>query len=144
VFAGFVPSDVQRYRDVLDRERASPSLAFYRELERGVIAALPPDASLRILRTPYVYVPPDPRFEVHLRWGGLELGDLAAADPDLVLVRREDLDRYGDPTFFERANEAERAHRMYAFYSAAARDTLPGYRRLLETDFALAFGRVRN
>jgi 4-amino-4-deoxy-L-arabinose transferase-like glycosyltransferase len=143
-FAGFVPRDVQRYRDVLDRERASGSLAFYRELERGVIGALPPGASLRILRTPYVYVPPDPRFEVHLRWGGLELGDLAAANPDLVLVRREDLDRYGDPTFFARANEAERAHRMYAFYSAAARDALPGYRRLLETDFALAFGRVRN
>jgi 4-amino-4-deoxy-L-arabinose transferase-like glycosyltransferase len=143
-FADFLTRDAQRYREVLEREQNSASLAFYRELERGVIAALPPGASLRILRTPYVYVPPDPRFEVHLRWGGLELGDLAAANPDLVLVRREDLDRYGDPTFFTRANEAERAHRMYAFYSAAARDALPGYQRLLETDFALAFGRVRN
>jgi hypothetical protein len=57
-----------RYRDVLERERASASLAFYRELDAKVISALPATARLRILRTPTVYVPPDPRFDVHLRW----------------------------------------------------------------------------
>jgi 4-amino-4-deoxy-L-arabinose transferase-like glycosyltransferase len=142
--AQFAAVDRQRYREVLDRESGNQSLAFYHELERGLLSALPADAHVRVLRTPYVYLPPDPRFEVHLRWGGLEPGDLAAANPDLILVRREDLDRYGDPTFYTRSNDAERARRMYAFYGAAASDELPGYRRLLETDFALAFGRVAN
>ncbi len=140
----FVPVDLRRYREVLAREGESASLAFYARLERDVLAALPADAQLRILRTAYAYVPPDPRFEVHLRWGGFELGDLSTANPDLVLVRREDLDRYADPTFFERSNDPERARRMYAFYSAAASDALPGYRRLIEDDFALAFGRAAN
>jgi len=143
-FVRFVPNDLHRYRAVLDRESASASLAFYRELDRQVISALSPDARLRILRTPYVYVPPDPRFDVHLRWGGIEPGDLPEADPDLILVSREDLERWGDPTFAARTNDVPRAQRMYAFYSVAARDELPGYRRLFETDFALAFGRVAN
>jgi len=141
-FASFVADDVHRYRAVLDREGASASLAFYRELDQKVISALPADARLRILRTPYVYVPPDPRFDVRLRWGGIEPGDLSEANPDLILVSREDLERWGDPTFTARTNDVPRAQRMYAFYSVAARDELPGYRRLFETGFAIAYGRV--
>jgi 4-amino-4-deoxy-L-arabinose transferase-like glycosyltransferase len=137
----FVPADLGRYRGVLERETASESLAFYRELDRRVIASLPTDARLRILRTPYVYVPPDPRFDVRLRWGGIEPGDLAEASPDLILVSRDDLDRWGDPTFQTRTNDVARAQRMYAFYSVAARDEIPGYRRLFETDFALVYAR---
>jgi hypothetical protein len=140
----FVPNDWQRYRAVLERENASASLAFWRELDRRVISALPEDARLRILRTPYVYVPPDPRFDVRLRWGGIEPGDLTEANPDLILVSRDDLERWGDPTFSTRSNDVPRAQRMYAFYSVAARDELPGYRRLFETDFALVYGRVAN
>lgn len=109
-----------------------------------MISALPADARLRILRTPYVYVPPDPRFDVHLRWGGIEPGDLAQANPDLILVSRADLERWGDPSFTTRTNDVPRAQRMYAFYSVAARDEIPGYRRLFETDFALVYGRVKN
>jgi 4-amino-4-deoxy-L-arabinose transferase-like glycosyltransferase len=139
---GFVRNDVARYRAVLERESASASLAFYRELDAKVISALPATARLRILRTPTVYLPPDPRFDVHLRWGGVEADDLPEANPDLILVSREDLERYGDPSFETRTNDVPRARRMYAFYSVAARDALPGYRRLLETDFALAYGRV--
>ena len=138
----FVPADLARYRSVLERESASESLAFYRELDRRVIASLPTDARLRILRTPYVYVPPDPRFDVRLRWGGIEPGDLAEASPDLILVSRDDLERWGDPTFHTRTNDVPRAQRMYAFYSVAARDEIPGYRRLFETDFALVYARV--
>jgi hypothetical protein len=141
-FASFVPIDLSRYRSVLDRERESASLAFYRELDQKVVSALPAEGRLRILRTPYVYVPPDPRFDVHLRWGGIEPGDLSEADPDLILVSREDLERWGDPAFYTRSNDVPRAQRMYAFYSVAARDEIPGYRRLFETDFALAYGRV--
>jgi hypothetical protein len=79
---------------------------------------------------------------VRLRWGGIEPGDLSEANPDLILVSREDLERWGDPTFTARTNDVPRAQRMYAFYSVAARDELPGYRRLFETGFAIAYGRV--
>jgi hypothetical protein len=140
----FAAIDRWRYREQLDREGDSASLAFYRDLERDVLAQVPADTGVRILLTPYVYVPPDPRFDVRLRWGGLEPADLTDADPDLVLVRREDLVRFSDPTFSERSSDAERARRQFAFYDAAARDALPGYRQLLATDYALAFGRVAN
>ena len=107
-----------------------------------MIASPPTHARLRILLTPYVYVPSDPRFDVSLHWGGIEPGDLAEASPDRILVSRDDLERWGDPTFHARTNDVPRAQRMYAFYSVAARDEIPSYRRLFETDFALVYARA--
>lgn len=138
----FVRADVGRYTEVLERERTSPSLAFERRLAREVLADLPAELPLRVLRDPYVYLPPHPRFEVHLRWGRFEAADLREVDPDLVLLRREVLEDGVSANAPPGKREPERAARSRAFYRDALRDALPGYRLLVADDFGLAFGRT--
>ncbi len=138
----FVAEDARRWREKLAREETSAALAFAGRLEREVLAALPDGARLRILRDPYVYLPPDPHHEVHLRWGGFVPGDVREVDPDLLLLRRASLERGANERVVARSRDPERAARGRELYRAALRGALPGYRLLVADDFALAFGRA--
>jgi hypothetical protein len=134
--------DLSRYTAVLEREEQSPSLAFWRQLDAEVLSQLSPEMPLRIFRDLYVYVPPDRRFEVHVRWRATEWRDIEESQPDLVLLRRSMIEQYADPASVAASTDAEGALRAHHFHREALDDALPGYRRLLATDFAVAFGRA--
>jgi 4-amino-4-deoxy-L-arabinose transferase-like glycosyltransferase len=134
--------DLSRYRAVLEREEKSPSLAFWRQLDAEVLSQLPPEVPVRIFRDLYVYVPPERRFEVHVRWRATEGRDIEESQPDLVLLRRSMIEQYADPASVAASTDAEGALRAHHFHRDARDDRIPGYRRLLASDFAVAFGRA--
>lgn len=140
--AVFAAEDGCRYRDVLAREDASPSLAFYRALERDVLSGVAPGVKLRIFRDAYIYLPPRPEHEVHLRWHSAEHRDIAASHPDLILLRTAEIERFGDASVTAGSFDPDRAERSHRFYRDVRDDALPGYRRLMATDFAVALGRI--
>lgn len=132
----------ERYSKVLHREETSPSLTFWRLLDREVISQLPGDTPLRILKSLYIYNPPDPRLETHIRWRSLEYADLEASDPDLVLLQQSHIQQLTSPSLFDSTTDPDGARRSQPLYRDARDDAIPGYRRLLATDFAVAYGRT--
>jgi hypothetical protein len=134
--------DLRRYRAVLEREENSPALAFWERFDHEVLSGVAPGTPLRIFRDPYIYVPPEHRFEVHLRWRSSEHADISDVRPDLVLLRNSAIEQYADPESPARSIDRAQATRSHQFYLDASNDAIPGYRRLMATGFAVAYGRV--
>jgi len=137
-----VPEVRSRYAAVLHREQHHPAFVFWDQLERGVLAQLSSDAPLRIFRDHTIYVAPQRRFQIHMRWHSTHYSDIVEADPDLILLKRSQLDWFCDPASIAESTDPELATRSHRFYLDARNDTITGYKRLLETDFALAYGRI--
>ena len=141
-FGFHLHEDLRRYRAVLHREENSPALAFWQRLDAEVLSGIAPEARLRIFRDHYLYVPPERRFEVHLRWRSSEHADIVAVRPDLLLLRNSAIEEFADPASPVTSTDPAQALRSHRFYLDASNDTIPGYRRILATDFAVAYGRV--
>jgi hypothetical protein len=138
----FVQEDVRRYTAVLHREIDHPAFAFWDRFDSEVLARVSPEASLRIFRDHTIYIAPDRRFQIHMRWHSTEHADIAESNPDLILLKRSKMDWFADPASVEKSTDAGLAERARRFYLDARNDTIPGYERLMETDFALAYGRT--
>ena len=85
---------------------------------------------------------PDRRLQIHMRFHSTEHTDITEANPDLILLKRSRMDWFAHPASIERSTYPEQAVRAREFYRDARNDTIPGYRRLMETDFAVAYGRA--
>jgi len=138
----FVQEDVRRYTAVLYREINHPAFTFWDRFESEVLAGVSPEASLRIFRDHTIYIAPDRRFQIHMRWHSTVHADITESNPDLILIKRSKMDWFADPASVETSTDTELATRARRFYRDARNDTIPGYRRLMETDFALAYGRI--
>ncbi len=134
--------DVRRYSAVLYREQNHPAFAFWEQFEREVLAGISPDTSLRIFRDHTLYVAPQRRFQIHMRWHSTEHADITESNPDLILLKRSQMDWFADPASVGKSTDAKQATRVRRFYQDARNDTITGYQRLMETDFALAYGRT--
>jgi hypothetical protein len=139
-----VAEDARRYAAVLYREHNHPAFSFWNRFEREVLAEIEPDTELRIFRDHKLYIAPDRRFQIHMRWHSTEHADIIDANPDLILLRRSQMDWFADPGSVKKSTDAELAARARRFYQDARNDTIPGYKRLMESDFALAYGRAVN
>ncbi len=137
-----VQEDVRRYSAVLYREQNHPAFAFWEQFEREVLAGISPETSLRIFRDHTLYVAPERRFQIHMRWHSTEHADITESNPDLILLKRSQMDWFADPASVGKSTDAKQATRVRRFYQDARDDTIPGYQRLMETDFALAYGRT--
>jgi hypothetical protein len=138
----FAVEDVRRYQHVLHREQTSPSLEFTRRLESEVLSRWAPGESIRIFRNAVMYVRALPNYEVHLRWHGPEHQDLVEIQPDLILLLQSEIDLYRDESIVAESFDPEQARRSHRFYRDVRNDAVPGYRRIMETDFGVAFLRV--
>jgi hypothetical protein len=138
----FAVEDVRRYQRVLHREETSASLAFTQQLENEVLSRWAPGESIRIFRDATIYVRPLPKYEVHLRWRGIEHNDLVEIQPDLILLRQSEIDLYQDESIVAESFDPEQARRSWRFYRDVRNDAVPGYRRVMETDFGIALLRA--
>ena len=86
-----------------------------------------------------MYVRPLPKYEVHLRWRSLEHQDLVEIQPDVILLRQSEIDVYRDESIVAESFDPEQARRSHRFYQDVRNDTVPGYRRIMRTDFGVAF-----
>jgi len=138
----FAVEDVRRYRRVLYREETSPSLAFTQQLENEVLSRWAPGESIRIFRDATLYVRALPEYEIHLRWRSPEHHDLVEIQPDLILLRLSEIDQFRDESIVAENFDPEQARRSHRFYRDVRNNAVPGYRRIMETDFGVAFLRV--
>jgi hypothetical protein len=89
-----------------------------------------------------MYVRALPNYEVHLRWRGPKHQDLVEIQPDLILLLQSEIDLYRDESIVAESFDPEQARRSHRFYRDVRNDAVPGYRRIMETDFGVAFLRV--
>lgn len=136
----FVRQDLRQYQDVLGREATSPSLQFYRSTQPR-LAAYAAQAPLRIYRDWKVYYPAQPGMDVFMDWDLGSHAMLAAEQPDVLLLERENVQAYGDATYLANAPDPARLEPMHRFYREALLDQLPGYHLLYEDSFGLVFVR---
>jgi len=142
-FAAYLKTDVHVYRRTLNREDAQASLGFFRALETNYLATLPPSTSLVVFRDPYVYVPPRTNFVIHWKHGQLTYDEVETLKPDLILLQRDYVERYCQPEAIQQRLEEHKplAERIYHLYSDAQQDTMKGFRKVFETEFAVAFAK---
>ena len=92
-----IREDVNRYAAVLHREQGHPAFAFWDRFESEVLAQLPPTTRLQIFRDHGLYIAPDRRLQIHMRWHSTEHADITDANPDLILLKRSRMDWWADP-----------------------------------------------
>lgn len=133
----YMSTNAGMYRYFLNKEAESGSLAFYQTLAAYQGGGLPPADSLTIFRDPYVYVPPDGARDVRMKWGAASYADLADFEPDLILLQQEYIERHADAAAPSTGTAAMSSSGR--FYDDARSDVLVGYRKILETEFGVAF-----
>lgn len=137
----FLRRDIPYYTGTLTRETWSPALAFHEELEQLYLDQWPAERPLVIYRDPYVYVAPRENTEIVMDWALPSYDLISRLNPDLILLHQTYVANYTNPAFVENNFWPDRARLNAEFYADASADTVPGYERLLTTEFGLALVR---
>jgi hypothetical protein len=140
----YTGTNVDNYNRTLTRERSSQPVLFYQEFERDYLSKLPKDIPLTVLCDSYVYVAPSQTITLKYssHWN-LDYRDCEQGNPDLVVLRREYIDRFADPGVVGKEADQEQAQRSHEFYLAAKNDSLKGFHRVFEADYCVVFARDR-
>ena len=138
----YISADAATYRRMNNRELESGPLNFFRELDARYLSQVPAGTRLRVFRDPYVYFPSSTNVDAHYVWRSGTYADIKSIDPDLIVLERDYVDMYSNPETTRIASEPELARSSLAFYADARDNRIDGYRKILETPFAIAFVRI--
>jgi hypothetical protein len=141
----YIPTNAKMYMTVLDRENRSQSLRFYRELNDTYLSRQTEHTRLTVVREAKLYLPPSPNLDdTSSKYLVFDYDYINHVRPDLILLTKANIDRHSDPLQVRTAYPPARAQwvKGYDFYFDAKMDSLTGFHKVLETDFAVAF--VRN
>lgn len=136
-WALFLRADVDIYLRNLYRERDSASIAFYRQLEADYLPRIA-EKKLVVYRDWRIYFPEWDDWQIEMSWNLPNSGSIAALDPDLILLERENLVLFSQPESIEQAVDPEAMRLVHQFYRTASLDQLEGYRLLLDHRFGSA------
>ena len=136
-----VQADINSYLHVLHREQESLSLEFYHQLDKTYFQKVPQGVRLTVFRDPYVYVPPLKNVDVRMKWGSADYRDIGRLKPDLILLQRDYVTTYSNPSIVNVSLKPEQAEESLIFYRDAKNNTIKGYHRILETPFGFSFER---
>lgn len=139
--ASYSHLNVKIYGNLLIRERESPALIFYRQLEEEYLSKLPPEKTITIYREPSIYVPPNSQFNVAMRWKFTDYDDIQEIQPDLILLNYAVAQERSNQQLVDVSQETRDAQKNYEFYRDVLTDSVKDFELLLETEFALAFKR---
>ena len=142
-FAYYVPTDVNMYLSVLNRENRSSSISFYRQLNDIYLSMLSQNTRLTVIREAKIYLPPSPNWIDHVHYDFIDYDDINKTNPDLILVSKGAIEFHSYIVQLSNSPFREKAMRSYNFYSDAKIDSPKGFHKLLETEFAVAFIRLR-
>jgi hypothetical protein len=142
-FVYYVSADLELYTRVHDREIRSASIGFYRQLHDAYIASLEPGRRLTIVREYRIYYPSSANWNDRAS-SHIDYAYINEIQPDLILLTRESIDYQSDLTLANRIAPVlrEQWQKDYEFFRDAKADSLKGFRKVLETDFAVAFVRA--
>jgi hypothetical protein len=140
-FGYYVVADVHTYAAVLERERNSSSLRFYRQLQESYLSRLPQNSQLTIMREPKLYVPPSPNWQDHAVYV-MDYDDLKRFQPDLLLMSKELINNILERRY--QFSDPQKEPKSLEFYADVKVDKVVGFHKQLETDLAIAFARDGN
>jgi hypothetical protein len=126
-FGYYAYNDSNLYSSVLNRESRSTALRFYRALYDAYLAKLPEDKHLTVVREVKLYLPTSPKWEDHFKYGLMDYDYISIWNPDLILLSKITVQQLAPQD------------KVYSFYHDAQTDSLKGFRKIVETDFGLAF-----
>lgn len=139
--AFMLKTDVALYQENLYREEHSPSIQFYEHVEEKYLSKIVLSKQLVIFRDVYVYVPNDPRFEDHFKWGVSDYEIALKNNPDLLLMHKQHLYDYTQEGQLETAVDPDFAFTVQ-FYNDVLNDNVEGFTLLYQDDFAIAYIRT--
>ncbi len=140
-FAYYVPTDLNAYVSILNRENRSSSIRFYQQLSDIYLSRLSQNERISIVREVKLYLPPSPNWDDDFKWGMFGYDYINDIKPDLILLSTDAINRRSDPAQISDIYPPDREQwlRSYDFYHDAKMGSLTGFCKLLETDFGVAF-----
>jgi hypothetical protein len=139
--AFMLKTDLALYQENLYREEHSPSIQFYEELEKEYLSKIVLNRQLVIFRDVYVYVPNDPRFDDHFKWGVSNYDIALKHDPDLLILQMQHLYDYTQDGQLETATDPDFALTV-KFYQDVLNYQVDGYTLLYQNEFGIAYLRT--
>jgi hypothetical protein len=94
--------------------------------------------ALAIFRDAHVYLPPNPKYNARMKWGSADYSDVRF-NPELIILPQDLIQKNSDPLGISISFDQEQARRSLTFYTDAKNNQLQGYKRVLESEFAIAF-----
>jgi hypothetical protein len=137
----YTKSNVNSYIDTINREKESPSIAFYNKLDETYLSKLPHNKLLVIYRDASIYVPPLPNYLIASVITYADYVIIGNGDYDLILLERFRIEQYTRPSAISNSFNQAKARRRYEFYSDAKNDSISGFHKVFETEFGVAFAR---
>lgn len=137
-----ISRDVTLYQSQLRREADSASIALYQEIREQLLPALkmPENRMLRIFRDWKVYYPETPgKTVVNMNWEMITLDQIEDWHPDLIILEKENIRMFSDPSILENAVNQDRMQAVQHFYALAASDAIPDFHAELENSFGTVY-----
>lgn len=139
--AFMIKADIALYTENLHREEHSPSIQFYKSLEENYLSKIVLDRQLIIFRDVYVYVPNDPRYQDHFKWGVSNYETALENNPDLLILQMQHLYDYTQEGQIETATDTDFALTV-KFYEDILNNQVEGYTLLYQNEFGIAYLRT--
>jgi hypothetical protein len=130
--------DVTIYGSLAALERTSPSIVFYHAFVQDGGLPVSPEIPVAIFRDAHVYLPPNPKYHARMKWGSADYSDVSF-NPDLIILQQDLIQKHSDPLGISVSFDKEQARRSLTFYTDAKNNQLKGYKRIFESEFAVAF-----
>lgn len=137
----YTGTNISSYRQMVQKEKASPAIEFYHKLNDIYFSRLPANKPVKILLQWFIYLPPNKNFFLTILdfYRNMTHKAPELADPDLIILDRADVEKLADPKVVDTVFHKESAQSMQQFYSQAKNNSLKGYSLLLATERYLAF-----
>lgn len=130
--------DISLYEENLHREENSLSIQFYETLEQEFLSKIVLERPLVIFRDVMMYVPNQPNYEDHFKWGVSNYDIALKHNPDLLILNKQHLYDYTQEGQVESAADPDFALTV-EFYTDVLNDSVPGYTLLHEDDFGIVY-----
>ncbi len=137
-FGLYVQKDIEIYTDILYREERSESIAFYKDVQQLLVEQNINEQQLKIYRDPTAYVPPEPNYEILMKWKLASYDYINQHQPDLLLLEMAYILEFIKPDAVENAVDPGDMLAWQQFYGDAYKNQLNGYSIFYQNDYGLA------
>ena len=137
-FAAFARTDAEIIARQIRREDESASIAFYDRVQENVLSQISAD-HLRVYHDWHIYFPESQGVEVVMDWDFATYAMMEALNPDLILLEKENMESFSRADIVSQAVDPGDMKPVHQFYRDAVANRLPGYQKVQEDGFGVAF-----
>ncbi len=133
--------DSSMIQENIHREETSPSIQFYAALEQDYLSKIVLDRQLIIFRDVMMYIPNEPRYDDHFKWGVSNYDIALKNNPDVLIMNKQHLYDYTQPGQLETASDPDFALTVQ-FYNDILNGTVNGFTQAYQDDFGVVYIRT--